>query len=482
MKKLLRVLFVSLIRFIVSLVSIKASNFLSQDSYVKALLSNRLSFLLFFLSAPYVFLFAFLGLYIPSLFVLLVLWGYFASIVLVRMNFVFYGKLITFLNSNFAILYFSFFLGEESGIYMAFFGLSCMPILLLDKQDRLSYFLPLFTMVLFFFVKYIYTQTSVSNDFYFDHFYLTVIYVSAVFATFIIILFSVRFFKQGVEDVNQEVMRANFILLNQKKKLKIVDAGKVVQELMLPQSLPVFPSFLPSVFYRANMSVSGDFYFIKQITDNSFICFIADCAGKGVPAALNFVLLYKILKDLIDKKSLSECANPKEMMMDLQKLLFLEPAFQKQVPSFYAVLDGDAHEMHYVNAGMEALFIMRNDNSIFLQNDNPPLRAEIDDIFISKKISLEENDVICLFTDCLTSPLKGDQPSFILGTSDYPFYDVFLLKEVIKEYSSESGVNLATYIANYFVSYVKEIDCLPDDITILTIQVMGKNKPSFKTV
>lgn len=479
MKKLLIFLLTSLKRFIAFFVSIKASNFLSQDSYAKALLSNRLSFLLFFLSAPYVILFAFLGLYTPALFVLLVLLGYVTSIVLVRMNCVFYGKLVTFLNSNFAILYFSLFLGEESGIYMAFFGLSCMPILLLDKQDRLSYFLPLFTMGLFFFVKYIYINTVFPGYFSFDRYYLMMIYVSAVFATFIIILFSVCFFKQGVEDINQEVMKANLILLNQKKKLKIVDAGKVVQELMLPQSLPVFPSFLPSVFYRANMSVSGDFYFIKQVKDNSFICFIADCAGKGVPAALNFVLLYRIFKDLIDKKSVLECESPEEMMMDLQKFLFLEPAFQKQVPSFYAILDGNTREMHYVNAGMEALCIIRNGDSIFLQNDNPPLRAESHDVFISKKISLEDNDVVCLFTDCLTAPLKGDQPSFILGTSEYPFYDVSLLKEVVKGYSSDSGMNLATYIANYFISYVKEIDFLPDDITLLTIQVMFKKESSF---
>jgi len=479
MKKILKILKTSLIKFIDFFVSIKSSNFLSKDSYAKALLSNRVSLLLFFLSAPYAFLFSLLGLYIPALFVLLVLLGYAISILLVRINYIFYGKLVTFLNSNFAILYFSLFLGEGSGIYMAFFGLSCMPILLLDKDDRLSYVLPLFTMGLFFFVKFIYSNDTFPGYFSYDRYYLMLIYVSAVFATFIIILFSVRFFKQGLEEINNQVLKANFILLNQKKKLKIVDAGKVVQELMLPQSLPVFPSFLPSVFYRANMSVSGDFYFIKQIADNSFICFIADCAGKGVPAALNFVLLYRIFKDLIEQKSILDYKNPQEMMMDLQKLLFLELAFQKQVPSFYAVLDGDTHEMHYVNAGMEALCVVRNGEALFLQNDNPPLRAESHDVFVSKQISLKENDVVCLFTDCLTSPLKGHQPSFVLGTSEDPFYDVSLLKQVIHEYSPETGIDLATYIANYFISYVKEIDFLPDDITILTIQVLGKSDSSF---
>ena len=44
---------------------------------------------------------------------------------------------------------------------------------------------------------------------------------------------------------------------------------------------------------------------------------------------------------------------------------------------------------------------------------------------------------------------------------------------------TSSGMNLATYIANYFISYVKEIDFLPDDITLLTIQVMFKKESSF---
>jgi hypothetical protein len=240
---------------------------------------------------------------------------------------------------------------------------------------------------------------------------------------------------------------------------------------MLQSFFPSFSTLKPSVFYRANMSVSGDYYFLHKVSENSLICFIADCAGKGVPATLNFVLLYRIFKDLMDQTSEQEWENPEKMITLLQELLFRERAFKKQLPGFYAFVDGDKKEIHYINAGMEALCLIRNHKGIQFPVDSPPLRRDISDVFVNQFITFETNDIICLFTDCLTSKLKH-KPCFIPGVGDTLEYDLSLLIQSLESRPNISDFEIASRIADEFIKYVDDVSLLPDDITILTIKIV----------
>jgi serine phosphatase RsbU (regulator of sigma subunit) len=93
------------------------------------------------------------------------------------------------------------------------------------------------------------------------------------------------------------------------KNRAIVDSiryAKRIQGAMLPseeEASDMFDDFF--VLNKPRDIIGGDFYWMSQV-DNKKVVVVADCTGHGVPGALMSMLGNTLLRDVVDKKKITE--------------------------------------------------------------------------------------------------------------------------------------------------------------------------------
>jgi serine phosphatase RsbU (regulator of sigma subunit) len=265
---------------------------------------------------------------------------------------------------------------------------------------------------------------------------------------------------------------ANVILKRQKKAMHLTEAGKIVQEKMLSLSEPV-DYLAVSVAYRASLGVSGDYYGTYRITPNILGVIVADVTGKGVPAALNMTLLYRILSKIFGENTPEFLANPKVVTEALQAALFAEFAFEKCLSFTYIVIDNRTKVMRYVIAGSESMVVIRrkNGNIETLTSNNTSLRLEESDVFEEGHIQLYEGDRLYIVTDGYLEYNRSTGKK-IITANDNGTYDFSLFHEMNNSYAPSPELTLAQHSFNWWHSHIMDNnDELPDDTTVVAIEI-----------
>ncbi|HEY1808309.1 MAG TPA: SpoIIE family protein phosphatase [Acidobacteriaceae bacterium] len=70
-----------------------------------------------------------------------------------------------------------------------------------------------------------------------------------------------------------------------------MEQARQVQQVLIPEALPVIPGFQIQSEYRPARQVGGDFFQIIALDNHSFLAVIGDVSGKGIPAAMTVSLL-----------------------------------------------------------------------------------------------------------------------------------------------------------------------------------------------
>jgi len=85
-----------------------------------------------------------------------------------------------------------------------------------------------------------------------------------------------------------------------------LNLAAVIQQELLPPSLPEAPGISCGAFFRPASYVSGDIYDITQIGEHRLGFFVADAVGHGVPAALMTMMISRSLRASIAARSPAE--------------------------------------------------------------------------------------------------------------------------------------------------------------------------------
>jgi len=194
--------------------------------------------------------------------------------------------------------------------------------------------------------------------------------------------------------------------------------AKRLQEAILPTDSAV-RQILPKSFvlFKPKDIVSGDFYWINQIENKSYIAAI-DCTGHGVPGAFMSIVGYNILKEItfndetaiapsiiMDKmsKAVVKTLNPKSGMA--------ENANQTKdgMDMSLCCVDYDKMELQYAGA-FNPLYLIRNGELILYKADKFPIGFRIDsDIqnFKNNIIPLQKGDTFYIFSDGYADQFGG---------------------------------------------------------------------------
>lgn len=168
-----------------------------------------------------------------------------------------------------------------------------------------------------------------------------------------------------------------------------IEQARQVQQMLIPEALPVVPGFALESEYRPAQQVGGDFFQIIAGEDNSILIVVGDVSGKGLKAAMLVSLIVGTIRTLA-----KYTCDPMEMLRGLNERLCgrMQGHFATCVVAHIAA-NG---ETTLANAGHLAPYL--NGAEIAVGGSLPLGIIEAAD-FSRINFQLNENDRLTLITD-----------------------------------------------------------------------------------
>lgn len=218
-----------------------------------------------------------------------------------------------------------------------------------------------------------------------------------------------------LEIQNKEIFRQKDLLVSHNKQISdnIKYASTILSALrQVEKNIPFKDSF---ILDRPRDIVSGDFFWSKKI-DNKFVFTLADSTGHGVPGALMSLLGIRLINKVIAEAFSKEAeATPAIILNNLRdrikKQLTEENSELKDgFDLSFCIYNETTKELQFAGA-YNPIFIIRNNELIHIKGDRMPIGSYISGFelpFANRRIILEENDLLYLFTDGYADQFGGE--------------------------------------------------------------------------
>ena len=173
-----------------------------------------------------------------------------------------------------------------------------------------------------------------------------------------------------------------------------LEVARLLQERLLPPSIPEIPGYHGHAVYIPVDKVGGDFYDIAN-RDGFLDVIIADVSGHGLPGAFLATVTKIALDNITDRN------NSSEVLSRLNDVVLKYTVQSNFVTAFFASIDTAKNIMRYSSAGHPSPLIYRKKNDEFFElNAKGTLLGWLSDIQLAEKtIQLEPGDRIIFYTD-----------------------------------------------------------------------------------
>jgi len=245
--------------------------------------------------------------------------------------------------------------------------------------------------------------------------------------------------------------------LEQEKIVQELEIARNIQVSLLPDTTPVVEGAEVTALFLPARQVGGDFYDFIPISENNLGLVIADVSGKGVPAALFMALSRALMRA-------NSLQNPhvSQAVIRTNRLILDCATSGLFVTLFYAIVDTQTRILKYVSAGHNPpiLYKKRTGEIQLLEADGIALGV-LDDIELEeKKASLEEGDVIVLYTDGVTEAMN---------VQDEEFGEERLIRLILDNHTSSAN-ELSRKIKDVVMEFAGEVSQF-DDFTLMVVKM-----------
>jgi len=191
--------------------------------------------------------------------------------------------------------------------------------------------------------------------------------------------------------------------------------AREVQASLLPHETPQIPGWEFAARWQPAREVAGDYYDFIPVGFNlapglgSLGIVIADVSDKGMPAALFMALTRSIVR-----ASVGHAPSPADGIARANRLICTDSAGGMFVTLFYALLNPEAGEIAYVNAGHNPPLLYRaeQDRLVELTRTGMALGVVADSPFEQRTVHLNPGDFILLYTDGVTDATDAHLQDF----------------------------------------------------------------------
>lgn len=188
-----------------------------------------------------------------------------------------------------------------------------------------------------------------------------------------------------------------------------LDVASKMQQSILPTEFPRQPGFEIYGSMTPARVVGGDFFDIVYLSDGRIVLAVADVSDKGVPAALFMMASRTLLKS-----AAMGLKSPREVLAEVNDLLYDDNDAMMFVTVFYAVYDPSTGELTYANGGHNAPLIVHVDGtSTVLPGTNGIALGVMPGMnYDERTISVSLGDTVVFYTDGVTEAVNADGEEF----------------------------------------------------------------------
>jgi sigma-B regulation protein RsbU (phosphoserine phosphatase) len=208
-----------------------------------------------------------------------------------------------------------------------------------------------------------------------------------------------------------------------------------IQHALLPKEDILASHFNQSfIFFQPKESIGGDFYYVKEISDE-LIIICGDCTGHGVPGAMMTMISLNIIHNIVENKKIT---SPKQILKEIANEFI--SSFRNEYNSA-SINDGmelsvctykkSENTLLYSGAGRP--IIKSSENTIERVHPNPDgINGNIpyDVEFTEHCFKIKQGDRFCMYTDGIVDQFGG------------PKGKKFMTKNLIKLLSETSNISI----------------------------------------
>jgi len=206
----------------------------------------------------------------------------------------------------------------------------------------------------------------------------------------------------------KHTLRLNEVTVKEATMERDVSIASGIQMGMLPKDVSEDGVYSVTAEMHPAKTVGGDFYDFFKVDDSHLALMVADVSGKGVPAALFMASAKSSLRS-----NLANGFTPEMVMKMTNKVLYDTNRERMFVTAWLGVLDLDTGRLSYVNAGHNPPFILRNGETIKLEDKpNFVLGGKRSVNYEEHRRDMLPGDRLVLYTDGVTEAVGPDGAMF----------------------------------------------------------------------
>lgn len=176
-----------------------------------------------------------------------------------------------------------------------------------------------------------------------------------------------------------------------------LQVAALIQQTLLPKELPAIHGWQVDAFYRPARAVGGDFYDFVALEDGRLGVVIGDVTDKGVPAALVMATCRSTLRAAAQRHT-----SPSAVLAEVNDALVPEIPPAMFVTCLYAIIDTDAGEVVFANAGHNLPYVRSAGGVIELRATGMPLGLMKGMGYDEKRYQMASGEIMVLTSDGIT--------------------------------------------------------------------------------
>ena len=231
--------------------------------------------------------------------------------------------------------------------------------------------------------------------------------------------------------------------------------ARLIQQTLLPKSVPRLPGYDVAAYYRPAREVGGDFYDFLELEDGRLGLVVGDATGHGVPAALMMANTQSVLRAVAQRGG----SEPGRILAEVNEVLrsYIPPSMF--VTCFYAILDPKSGTLRYANAGHDLPYLWHGCDCEELRARGMPLGLMPGMSYEEKEMVLDTGEGVLFYSDGLVEAHNPEGEMF-----GFP-----RLRALVAQHAEEEKA-LRDFLMKELHSFTGEEWEQEDDITLVTLQ------------
>ena len=231
--------------------------------------------------------------------------------------------------------------------------------------------------------------------------------------------------------------------------------ARLIQQTLLPQSLPELTGWGIAAYYQPARAVGGDFYDFRTLSDGRLAIIIGDVTDKGVPAALVMATTRTLLRAASER-----LVSPGQVLERVNDLLHPDIPARMFVTCLYAVLDPATGHLIYANAGHDLPYATGPSGVIELEALGMPLGLMPGMSYEEKEVTLAPGDTALFYSDGLVE-------------AHDPQREMYGFPKLREELAAFNGGDLVAYLLDTLHTFTGPDWEQEDDVTLVTVRYAG---------